>query len=181
MPYVASKLRDCGSFVIAAVLAAPAAAQSPLLSIDGQLPEVGFGTALANAGDVDGDGLTDLVIGAQFANAWRGAARVVSGADGSTIYTYVNEGQKSGSLDQYGRSVVGAGDLDGDGRADFAIAQDNVVALQIGGRLTTYRGSDGGVLHVLNGNTNGGNGFATGLANVGDVDGDGVDDLAVGY
>jgi FG-GAP repeat len=162
------------------VLAAVAGAQqAPLFTVQGQEGDVAFGTRLANVGDVDGDGLDDLLVGSPFSLSLRGTARVVSGADGAILFSYANAAPSGKPLDHFGFAVTGCGDLDGDGLAEFAISQTNVGLVPVGGRVRVYRGSDGTVLHELTAPATQQD-VGSALANAGDVDGDGIDDLAIG-
>jgi hypothetical protein len=81
------------------------------------------GTAVADAGDVNGDGAPDLLVGAPHANNEAGAAYLVYGpANGTQSLADVDvvfEGEASG--DTAGWSLAGAGDLDGDGFDDLLI------------------------------------------------------------
>ena len=83
-----------------------------------------FGWSVSGAGDVNGDGFDDLIVGAFFDdnNGFNsGSARVFSGADGSVLYTF--DGDSIGNL--FGVSVSGAGDVNGDGVADFIVGAEN--------------------------------------------------------
>lgn len=79
-----------------------------------------FGYSVAGAGDVNGDGFDDFLVG-----LWQddvngvnsGSARVFSGIDGSVLYTV--SGDSAG--DAFGSSVACAGDVDGDGLADLVV------------------------------------------------------------
>lgn len=90
-----------------------------LRSISASQPGDGFGYSLARAGDVDGDGVQDVVVGAPWATERAllgGAARVFSGASGATV------GYQSGVRDFAGFGyAVGAldADWDGDGKQDW--------------------------------------------------------------
>ncbi|NQU16529.1 MAG: FG-GAP repeat protein [Candidatus Saganbacteria bacterium] len=74
-----------------------------------------FGRALASAGDVNGDGFDDFLIGAMNPD-WSGSAYIYSGKDGSLLF------QKDGAIgDLLGISISSAGDVNGDGKPDFII------------------------------------------------------------
>jgi len=94
-----------------------AGSHTELWSVVGE-PFSSLGHAIAAAGDVDGDGLGDLIAGAPFSDAAgfdRGRADVYSGLDGSTLATqfgYAND-------DEMGRTVAGVGDVNGDGFDDY--------------------------------------------------------------
>jgi hypothetical protein len=88
--------------------------------------ELGF--SVSGAGDVNGDGRADLIVGVPFDDnsgaGSGGSARVFSGLDGSILYTFYGD---SGG-DEFGISVSGAGDVNGDGYADLIVgarADDN--------------------------------------------------------
>lgn len=80
-----------------------------------------FGYSVASAGDVNGDGKPDFIIGANVADPGgltsAGSAYLYSGTTGALLL------QKDGATtgDQLGISVASAGDVNGDGRADFII------------------------------------------------------------
>lgn len=131
-----------------------------------------FGWSLADAGDVNNDGVTDIVGGSNL----RSTIVVVSGADFSTIRTNatpVNE--------QLGFAVAGVGDLNGDGFGEVlagAVAADTPDLLNTG-RVYIYSGADGSVLDSIDGE-DGGDNFGSAVAGLGDLTGDGVTDFAVG-
>jgi hypothetical protein len=91
-----------------------------LLTLTGETQGEGFGTSPSVAGDVDGDGHADLIVGAwQFSGAAVGAGRacLYSGADGKRLATYTCKTPG----DTFGFDAVTLGDTDGDGTSDFLI------------------------------------------------------------
>ena len=145
-------------------------------------PAGGFGTAIANAGDVDGDGVDDLLVGEPFyfqsgSLTYQGRVSLVDGATHAVIRTH--EGTQAQEM--LGTAIAGVGDMDGDGLADYAIGSWNYASngLSGNGDVVVHRGSDGGVLWSVEGTvTNQYVGFS--VAGVGDVDGDGKPDVLVG-
>jgi hypothetical protein len=145
-------------------------------------PAGGFGTAIANAGDVDGDGVDDLLVGEPFyfqsaSLTYQGRVSLVNGATHAVIRTH--EGTQAQEM--LGTAIAGVGDMDGDGLADYAIGSWNYASNGLfgNGDVVVHRGSDGGVLWSVEGTvTNQYVGFS--VAGVGDVDGDGKPDVLVG-
>jgi hypothetical protein len=91
-----------------------------LLTLTGETAGEGFGTCPAPAGDVDGDGHADLIVGSwQYAGAAvsGGRAYLYSGKDGRLLATYTCRIPG----DTLGFDAVGMGDVDGDGTVDFLI------------------------------------------------------------
>ncbi len=91
-----------------------------LLTIDGSGPGEGFGTCAAKTGDVNGDGVADLVVGSwQYgAAAWSGGrVAAYSGKDGSMLQSFT--GKVPGET--LGFDAVGIGDVDGDGHTDYLV------------------------------------------------------------
>ncbi len=92
-------------------------------------PQAGanFGSAIASVGDVNGDGVPDLLIGAPLqnvgANADQGQAYLISGATGALLLTLDNPFPQAGA--KFGASVASAGDVDGDGKNDLLIGAPN--------------------------------------------------------
>ncbi len=160
-----------------------------------------FGDSLASPGDLDGDGVADLVVGANGDNDGgpdRGAVWVLFLNTNGTVKSHQKisdtQGGFTGTLnnsDQLGRSVASLGDLDGDGVGDLAVgaASDGDGGTLRGAVWILFLNSDGTVsTHQKISDTEGGFGgilddadfFGQSVASLGDLDGDGVSDLAVG-
>ncbi len=91
-----------------------------LFTLTGETPGEGFGTSPSAAGDVDGDGRADLIVGAwQYGGAAvsGGRAYLYSGRTGSLLKTYTCKVPG----DTFGFDAVGIGDVDGDGSVDLLI------------------------------------------------------------
>lgn len=148
-----------------------------------------FGISLGSAGDVNGDGFGDLIVGAYEASPGgrtnAGLAIVFHGSSAGVGATpaRVLEGVAMG--DRFGRSVGTAGDVDGDGFADVIIGA--VLASPSGrtnvGSAAVFHGSPGGIgttaARTLEGIARGDN-FGVSVSSAGDVNGDGFADVIVG-
>lgn len=137
-----------------------------------------LGAAVASVGDVNGDGRSDVVVGAPFDTTGgvdAGRAYVYSGADGSILYTF------QGTAGQWlGHSVSGGVDCNADGVPDIVVglANDSTV-IQSGGSIRIYSGATGALLAQNFGSgTTHRLGYNCGV--VGDVNGDGKADIVVG-
>jgi hypothetical protein len=135
---------------------------------------------VAGAGDVNGDGRPDVIIGARLADVSgqinAGAAFVCSGPTGSVIF------QKNGTGGlQLGQAVSGAGDADGDGRADFLISSiwTNPNGHTSAGTAWLYSGASGSQLAQFDGLVEYEN-FGYTLAGLGDINGNGKSDFIIG-
>ena len=160
------------------------------------------GHSVAAAGDVNGDGFGDVIVGALGDTDYRGAAYVVFG-NAAGVPANLNLSTLDGhngfklsgvaSSDWTGESVASAGDINGDGYADLIIGAPNVyTAVQDSGAAYVVFGKASGYSANLDLATlNGINGFRidgtssfsqTGIsvASAGDVNGDGYSDLIVG-
>jgi len=145
-----------------------------------------FGETVASAGDLNGDGYADVLVGALGVGGGvplgTGRAHIYfGGPSGLSSALRIDLNGPDNGL--FGSSVASAGDVNGDGYADFVIGASD--ALNNTGRAYLYLGSPSGVVSnetpttVLTG-PNGPNGFFGRATNAGDVNGDGYADLSVG-
>jgi len=148
-----------------------------LRRIDGTFTEEAFGFAVAAAGDIDGDGIPDILVGAPGPNGSPGQAFVISGADGSILRTFT--GAAAG--DQFGWAVAGVADVDGDGIPDLLIGAPSADpgALTDAGSAYLYSGGTGALIMQFDG-TVAGNALGFAVSSPGDVNGDGFPDLLLG-
>lgn len=152
-----------------------------------------FGFAINNMGDIDGDGVPDLAVGAMGDNSYDGAVYILfMDSDATVKSTKVLNSSTSGltglSASWFGCDVANAGDLNGDGINDLAVGAINENNL-MGATYIILLNSDGSPKSVkrLSNGTNGfpsvlatKDRFGVSVAGIGDVDGDGIPDLAVG-
>src|SRR5262245_21732384 len=160
--------------VIAVVLSVGtiASAQVSLrFSFVGGNPGDEFGTAINSAGDVNGDGFGDVIVGAPFAYAGLGhpgGATVYSGADGSILQVLVGTAPNQ----FFGLGVSTAGDVDGDSMLDVIVGMsgNGSTGLGPGGGARILSGATGAILHTFAGTTLN-DGFGQTVVSLRDVNG----------
>ncbi|MCB9689085.1 MAG: FG-GAP repeat protein [Alphaproteobacteria bacterium] len=142
-----------------------------------------YGAAVASAGDVNGDGYDDLIVGAfghQHGQVGEGAAYVYLGSPTGPGNVPDWTGEPNVVDATYGVSVASAGDVNGDGYDDVVIGAANVNQR---GVAYVYLGSASGLRAThdvrLRGDQAGAY-FGGSVAGAGDVNGDGYDDVVVG-
>ena len=138
----------------------------------------GFGSACAAAGDVDSAGTADLLVGApQAARVQLFRGERLNAWDATEPDAEI-QGQTAGG---FGSSVASPGDTDGDGVSDVLISAPQETDGAHSGAVYVYSGADWegwhlGALRRISGDS----GPAAALSGVGDVDGDGLADFALG-
>jgi hypothetical protein len=167
-------------------LALPLCAQTPLQSLNGAAGNL-LGSAIISAGDQDGDGYEDFLVGAPGLNNGNGIVYCVPGiylawGFGQSTLWSVTPGTVTGTGRGFGTSLAMLGDLNGDGVSEFAVGAPGVDHV-------TY-GTDCGATYLINGATHSEHAcmfgtavrqhFGSCMARVGDVTGDGKSELAVG-
>jgi hypothetical protein len=147
----------------------------------------GFGASVATAGDVNGDGLVDAIVGAPSHNSSRGRAYLFYGGPmfftrSAALADVVLTGE--GSNNSFGASVASAGDANGDGPSDILVGASGYasgigrVYIFYGGSSLASRSGTGADV-ILTGESAGGS-FGAAVAGAGDLELDGFADLLVG-
>ena len=174
----------------------PILSLSPNLTLQGQINGELFGNVVEGPGDVNGDGCPDIIVGANenstFLLTDNGAAYIFYGSGPFPCPSTINPllpdvtilGVNDG--DEFGASVTGIGDLDGDGIPDFLIGapfydgQRGRAYIFLGGNdnLATDMDADDAVITLTGVDPSDRFGFS--MDGRGDIDGDGILDIAIG-
>ena len=165
-------------------------AETKLTASDAASEDV-FGYAVSGAGDVNGDGYDDVIVGAEYDDD--------HGSESGSAYVYL--GSASGvdpaaetkltasdgaAEDWYGKSVSGAGDVNGDGYDDVIVgAHGDDDGGPKSGTAYVYLGAAGGVdigseAKIVASDATNSSWLGWAVSGAGDVNGDGYDDVIVG-
>ncbi len=162
-------------------------AATPAWTMTGGQARAYFGRAIASAGDVNGDGFDDILVGASgYDTADRDAGRVylyLGSATGPALSpSWISEGDKV--LTSYGNAVAGAGDINGDGFDDILIGASKYdSAGSEVGRAYLYLGGPSGPAAVADWSSGGDAAtdfYGSAVSSAGDVNGDGFADVLIG-
>lgn len=143
-----------------------------------------FGYAVRGLGDVTGDGLGDLVVGARGEPAAiaEGRVYVFDGATGQLVRTLVSPAPQASGF--FGNSLGIVPDMDGDGMPEIAVGanEENAVGSPAGaGRVHVFSGATAGLLMSLQApDERAGAWFGTSVDGVANVDGSGRGGVVVG-
>jgi len=152
-----------------------------ILQLDGSASGDAFGTAVASAGDLNADGISELLIGAPLASpaglAAAGSVWVVDGATATTLFQY--DGTATG--DHLGQSVASLADTDGDSINEFLIGAPHAdpSGLNDAGTAWLYSGATGLQIYAYDGAADG-DWLGHCVAPSGDVNADGMPDFVLG-
>jgi hypothetical protein len=163
-------------------VASPSGAH-PSWKAQGDQQDAQFGVSVATAGDVNGDGYADVVVGAdRYDNGQfnEGRAFVYHGSASGLSITPDWTAESDQVSARFGVSVGTAGDVNGDGYDDVIVG---AYGSGNGGRAFVYHGSASGLSTTPDwtGESNqNGAWFGGSVGTAGDVNGDGYDDVVVG-
>jgi hypothetical protein len=155
-----------------------------LFTMQSHFPDLfgNFGAAVSGAGDVNNDGMSDVIVGAEredvssMSNA--GIAYVFSGSTGDTLFILRSVNPETGGL--FGISVSKAGDINKDSHSDLVIGSLENVQFENAGRIYIFSGDTGDTLNILESpfpKTDGA--FGREVSNIGDLNSDDISDIAI--
>jgi len=160
-----------------------------------------FGGAIANIGDLNNDLIPEIAVGTRLADDGggdRGAIWILSLTVNGSVNSFQKVSDTDGGFegilkdgDYFGSSITGIGDLDADSIEDIAVGAigDDDGGADRGALWVLFMNADGTVrfeqkISETNGNFNGGlndnDHFGSSVASLGDLNGDGIIDIATG-
>lgn len=149
-----------------------------LLSLTGENAGDAFGWVGENLGDINGDGVNDVILSAPFHSApgtiASGKIYVYSGSDGALLNAFAGN-----DFEQLGFSATVAGDVNNDGVPDYIAGGTGAGSAPqpFQGRAVVFSGADHSILHDITGVP--GDRFGASVSAAGDLNGDGYDDFLV--
>lgn len=158
-----------------------------------------FGSSVASMGDLNGDGINDIAVGAEYdgdGGYWSGAVWILMLNSDGTVSTYnkINESDLNINISgtpTFGSAMANIGDINGDGINDLAVGsrRDDDGGTRRGAVWILFLDSTGEVSNYQKISSTQGNlgynldfedYFGRSVANLGDLNGDGINDIAVG-
>ena len=146
-----------------------------------------FGYSVSDAGDINGDGFADVIVGAYNEDPstspdGAGRAYIFSGQDGSLLFELMSPNEEA--FGYFGYSVSDAGDINGDGFADVivgAYSEGPSTSPDNAGRAYIFSGQDGSLLfELISPNEELFGSFGNSVSSAGEVNQDGFADVIVG-
>jgi hypothetical protein len=191
---VGAPLETSGGVLVGAVYAFSGLIRGSVSVSDADLTVYGvsdtsqFGFTARSAGDTDGDGSVDILVGANTdgtAGYQAGGAHLFTGPLSGTLSTADAAASfyAEAAGDFAGEDIAGDFDLNADGRADIGVGSSNASVGEYAGRVYIFYSPVGGVVSLGDADASVDGASSSDYANriaSGDLDGDGVDDLAVG-
>ena len=139
----------------------------------------GFGTSVSMAGDMNGDGYSDVIIGAEYFSSNTGRAYIYfGGIQMDTLSDVIFTGESTGL--HFGRSVSSAGDVNGDGFSDVIVSEPEYSTYF--GKVFIYFGGStiDDLSDVIITGESAFDYFGSSVSSAGDINGDGYSDVLIG-
>ena len=149
------------------------------LTLTGETTSNFFGESVSTAEDVNGDGYSDLIIGASSYGGGNGRVYLYYG--GSAMNNTADVTFTGTTLTNFGNSVSNAGDVNGDGYSDIIAGEKNAYNSATGRAYIYFGGTamNNSADHILTGEASS-NYFGASVSDAGDMNGDGYSDVITG-